>query len=49
MVILRGEVEHPPGVCHGVGNIAQRQGLFDDVKGLSTVGDAVSYIQKANA
>ena len=27
MVVLVGEVEHPPGVAHGAGHVAQHQGL----------------------
>src|SRR6266545_2875933 len=27
MVVLRDEVERPPGVCHGAGHIAQNEGL----------------------
>src|SRR6266853_462920 len=33
MVILRDEVEYPPGVFHGVGHIAQSQGTCGTVNG----------------
>ena len=39
MVVLRDEVERPPGVFHGVGHIAQRQGLSGTVQPRSHPGD----------